>query len=137
MDLENIGHVKIIYILNHIIRNRQQNNESTFAAFVDFEKAFDWVNHKLLYKLLLNNVDGKMYKAIKTLSTNTSSAIKLNMYQTEWFKCISGVRQGNILSTTLFSVFINDLAHGIKSMNIGINSDNIQVAILLSCMQII
>ncbi len=50
-----------------IIRNKQQNNESSFATFVNFEKAFDWVNLVLLlYKLLLNNVDGKMYKAIKT-----------------------------------------------------------------------
>ncbi len=85
----------------------------------------------LLYKLILNNVDGKRYKAIKTLYTNTSSAIKLNMYQTEWFVFTSGVRQGDILSITLFSVFINDLAHEIKSMNIGISIDNIQVAILL------
>ncbi len=59
------------------------------------------------------------------------------MYQTKWFECTSGVRQGDILSTTLFSVFINDLAHEIKRMNIGINIDNIQVAILLYTYDII
>ncbi len=51
--------------------------------------------------------------------------------KTEWFECTSGVRQGDILSTILFCVFINDLAQEIKSMNIGINIDNIKVAILL------
>ncbi len=72
-----------------------------------------------------------MHKSTKILYRNTSSAIKLNMYQTELFECTCRVRQGDILSTTLFSVLINDLASEIKSMNIGINNDDIQVAILL------
>ena len=37
-----------IYVLSTIIRNRKANGLDTFCAFVDFQKAFDWVNRDLL-----------------------------------------------------------------------------------------
>ena len=42
---------------------------NVFAAFIDFQKAFDWVNREfLLYKLASKfKVDGNMYFAIKSL----------------------------------------------------------------------
>ena len=50
-----------VYSLSTIIRNRMAEGKSTFAAFVDMQKAFDWVDRDLLfYKLLCNNVNGKI-----------------------------------------------------------------------------
>jgi hypothetical protein len=41
-----------VYSLSTIIRNRLAEGKSTFAAFVDMQKAFDWVDRELLlYKL--------------------------------------------------------------------------------------
>ena len=37
-----------IYILSTIIRNRKISGQSTYCAFIDFRKAFDWVNRDLL-----------------------------------------------------------------------------------------
>ena len=49
-----------IYSLTPIIRNRLTEKKGTYCAFIDMEKAFDWVNRKLLlYKLLNYNIDGK------------------------------------------------------------------------------
>ena len=113
-----------IFTLNSLIQNRQ----STFATFDDFRKAFDCVYRNLLqYKLQLNGIDGPMYNAIASLYSNTESCVSLNGFQTEWFNCTNGVRQGDNLSPTLFSIFINDLANEIKEANRGIpvNDDNI------------
>ncbi|XP_060556851.1 uncharacterized protein LOC132717406 [Ruditapes philippinarum] len=47
-----------IFTLNSIVRN----NKNTFTAFIDLRKCFDFVDRGLLlYKLLLNNVDGRVY----------------------------------------------------------------------------
>ena len=64
-----------------------------------------------------------MYNAIASLNPNTESCVSLNGFQTEWFNCTNG----DNLSPTLFSIFINDLANEIKEANRGIpvNDDNI------------
>ena len=84
---------------------------STFATFIDFSKAFDGVDRKmLLYKLLHSGIDGKLYFIIKALYTLTESCVCVNGVYTDWFLTTMGVRQGDSLSPTLFALFINDLA---------------------------
>ena len=119
-----------LFSLTSIIRNRKGNGQPTFVAFIDLEKAFDCIDRTLLlYRLLCYNIDGKVYKLIKSLYTDTMSCLRLNDMFTEWFPVYNGVRQGDNLSPTLFSFFINDLAILIKNMKKGIKvgSDNISI----------
>ena len=44
----------------------------------------------------------------------------MNGIMTNLFQCTSGVRQSDNLSSTVFSIFINDLAQEIKYINIGV-----------------
>ncbi len=112
------------------MRNIQANNNPTFVAFVDIQKAFEWVDRDLLMlKLLTNNIDGKIYNAIKSMYLSTISGIKINKKQSEWFICTSRVDQGDILSTTLFNIYINDLAKEIKDLNIGISIEDVKISI--------
>ena len=107
-------------------------NKSTFITFIDFSKAFDCVNRDMLfYKLLSNGIDGKMYFIIKALYMGTQSCVKVNNWLTEWFETLLGVRQGDSLSPTLFSIFINDLAQGIQELGRGIEFENERISILL------
>ncbi len=105
-----------IFSLNAIIRNRLNDKKSTFCCFVDLEKAFDWINRDmLLFKLLSHNIDGKIYKAIQSLLITTEASIKLSEnLQTGWFSNDFGVRQGDSISPTLFSFYINDLVQVLK-----------------------
>ena len=85
----------------------------------------------LLYKLLATGIDGKMYFIIKALYTHTSSCINVNNNLTEWFDTLFGVRQGDCLSPSLFNIFINDLAVGIKEISLGVNIETEKVSILM------
>ena len=94
--------------------------------------AFDWVDRDLLfYKLLHNNINGNIYNAIKLLYTNTLSCMKINNLYTDWFQIFNGVRQGDTLSPTLFSFFINDLASELKELGLGIDINGTKICILL------
>jgi hypothetical protein len=56
----------------------------------------------------------------------------LNSAQTEWFRTISGIKQGDNVSTGWFALYIDDLAEEIKQSNLGIHlEDNFDVSILL------
>ena len=93
--------------------------------FIDFQKAFDKVSRNLLlYKLSQIGINGPMYKAISSLYEHPRSRIILNEYHTEYFECPIGVKQGDCLSPTLFSIFINDLAVELKSANLGVKTDH-------------
>ncbi len=63
--------------------------------------------------------------------SNTTAIIRIIRFETDLLSCTSGVRQGDVLSTTLFSIYINDLAKEIKCMNLGIPVDDVLVSILL------
>ena len=67
-------------VFSSIIRNRNIQNLSTHAAFVDFEKSFDWVDRDLLLKKLASQIGlgGKIYDAIKSLYDQPTARGKIN-----------------------------------------------------------
>ena len=69
--------------------------------------------------------------AIKRLYCDTQNCIRINNMYTRWFPSFYGVRQGDSLSPTLFSIFLNDLANSIKSEKLGINIGTNNVGILM------
>ena len=120
-----------VFTLYSIIKGRMENNLNTFAAFIDFKKAFDLVNRNyLLYKILNIGIEGKLYFAIKSLLTNTRSCVRVNDYYTDYFDINTGIRQGDGLSSTLFACFINDLVTEINNCQLGIQIGNK----ILSCL---
>ena len=114
-----------IFTLTTILRNRQNENKPTYAAFLDAEKAFDRIDRNLmLYKLLKIGVKGFMYENIKCIYSEATCSINVNNILTEWFKTDSGVIQGDTLSPTLFNIFINDMVNEVNALNLGIPFDD-------------
>ena len=122
-----------IHTATTVISNRMANKQSTFAAFVDMKKAFDWVDRDLLFFKMYTqfNLGGKVYNAVKSLYSGPLSCVKINNYNTDWFSISSGVKQGDSLSPTLFAMYLNDLAVEIKDLNCGINIDGFNLSILM------
>ena len=103
-----------------------------YAAFLDMQKAFDWDDRDLLkYKLLNIRINGKTFNAIDQLYRKTVSCVKLNQFKTNWFEVNSGVRQGDSLPPTLFTIYINDLVNDLNFMNLGVDINGRRVCCLL------
>ena len=95
--------------------------QSTFVGFIDFAKAFDTVwRDALLLKLSNMGVKGKMLRMIRALYGDTKASVRVNGELTEVFSTLQGVRQGGVLSPTLFLVFINDLIEALRAKQIGV-----------------
>ena len=91
-----------IFVLVTVLRNRKQLGKDTFLAFIDYKKAFDSVERNLLlYKLAKTGINGRMYQAISSLYSNPRSHVVLNEYETDYFDCPIGVKQGDCLNPTL------------------------------------
>ena len=86
-----------------------------FTCFVDFKKAYDNVwREGLLYKLKGFGITGKVFKVIESMYNNSEASIFMNGKVSESFKTSVGVKQGDILRTLLFNIFINDLPKEIE-----------------------
>ena len=65
-----------VYSACTLIRNRLLSKKDAFGVFIDFQKAFDFVDRDvLLYKLLSNGIDGKIYNSIKSILSDTSPVL--------------------------------------------------------------
>ena len=81
-----------------------------FVCFVDSKKAFDTVNrHAPLYKLVRYNMRGNFFNILENMYKNVSFSVKLQDGMTDTFQTSIGVKQGCILSPSMFSLYMNDL----------------------------
>lgn len=123
-------HMFIIKCL--IDKYTQTANKKLYACFIDFRKAFDSVLHAgILMRLLQNNVGGNFYKIIKNLYNHNNICVKSENFVTPTFKSHIGVRQGDVLSPTLFNVFINELPNLMDSCPDSVSLYNDDLSCLL------
>lgn len=121
-----------IYNLTTIVKNRLNRNLPTFATYIDFQKAFDCIDRDLLlFTIYDNGVCGKMYFAIKSLYLKTRACVRVNELHTDWFDTTRGVRQGDSMSTTLFSIYINSLSKELNQIDSGIKIGSRHITHLL------
>ena len=122
-----------IFTLRSIIENYFRNNKGPlYVCFVDFKKAFDSGDHKLLVQQLVTyGIKGNFLKVIKSLYDQVKSCVRGNNSLTDIFPCNRGVRQGCLLSPVLFALYLNDLNHQIKESSQGVLVDDISIHSLL------
>ena len=95
-------------------------------------KQLGFVNRNLLLRKIIDSgINGKFFFALKCILSQTRSCIRLNDIYSDFFNVDSGVRQGDSISSSLFSIYINDLTSEINSLNLGVDIGYMIMSILL------
>ena len=79
-------------------------------AFIDFRKAYDRINRKLLLlKLKKRGIKGQFYRNIKAIYSDISYLIKVRGGYLVPISSTCGLNQGGVLSPSLFNMFIDNI----------------------------
>ena len=102
------------------------SNLTSIATYIDFKKAFDTVNHKLLLsKLEKYGLGPKTHKLLTNYLSNRKQSTVINGIKSSIESVSFGVPQGSVVGPQLFSIFINDVVDHVKNSKIQMYADDI------------
>lgn len=89
-----------------------EEKKITLGLFLDLKKAFDCVQHDVLFqKLPFYGIRGVALELLKSYLTNRTQFTSINGVISETQYIRYGVPQGSILGPILFLLYINDIVH--------------------------
>ena len=99
-----------VFVLHAFVQKVLTEKGRLFCAFIDLKKAFDSVPlNNLWFKLIKSGVTGKVLKIIYSMYSNITATVRACNSYSQYFDCVIGLKQGEVMSPLLFSMFIEDL----------------------------
>ena len=122
-----------IFVLHSLINLVTEKGGKVYTAFVDFRKAFDYVNRDCLWsKLITSGIRGNILNIIRSMYNEVKSKVKYMGNTSKTFECFLGVRQGESLSPFLFCMFVNDLKYCLESKGVeGVTVGDLKLCLIL------
>ena len=104
-----------LLILQDTITKGFEHNKFTCGLYLDLKKAFDTVEHKILFsKLHAYGFSGIFLNLLESYLTDRYQCVEYLNIQSSMQKINIGVPQGSILGPLLFILYINDLPNVCK-----------------------
>ena len=128
------GRSCLTQLLHHFddVLDSLTNNTDFDSIYLDYAKAFDKVDHKLLLrKLQLYGIHPKMIKWIESFLSDRKQAVVVDGHLSILALIISGLPQGTVLGPILFLIFINDIEHCIMHSIIRCFADDTRISIAI------
>jgi endonuclease/exonuclease/phosphatase family metal-dependent hydrolase len=95
-----------IFNLRMVVERCIEMQKDVYLCFIDYEKAFDRVNHEGLIRCMQNiGMDGKDLKLIANLYWHQTAVIRTETGNTTEVAIKRGVRQGCVISPTAFNLY--------------------------------
>ena len=114
-----------VYVFKEIVNLYRKQSSPLFLAFVYASKAFDKIDHCILFKKL--RIRGFPLVIIRLLEYWYSSQlvyVQWGGFLSSSFGVSNGVKQGGILSPVLFNIYMDELSLRLQKSNVGCNCND-------------
>ena len=109
-----------LYVINEAVNYMTENSSTVNLCFVDLSKAFDNVNHSVLFmKLLKKGLPICFIRLLLNWYNKCLCCVKWGSAVSRLFLVSQGVRQGGVLSPILFCVYVDDALSKLNDTDFG------------------
>ena len=116
----NHGTDQCIYALKEVLNLYTSLKGCVYTCFLDASKAFDRVNHSILFeKLAKRGIPTYILRILIFWYQHQKMCVKWGSLTSDLFYVSNGVRQGSILSPHFFSVYVDDLSSQLNKLKVG------------------
>ena len=92
--------------IHWIIEKTREFQKNIYLCFIDYAKAFDCVDHNILWKILQKmGIPGHLTCLLRNLYAGQEATVRTGHGTTDWFQIGKGVCQGCILPPCLFNLY--------------------------------
>ena len=106
--------------IRHIIEKCKEFNRKASLCFIDYSKAFDCVRYSALWNALLAlGIPAHLVELIQNLYNGQLACVRTVAGDSDWFSLGQGVRQGCILSPTLFNLYAEYIMRRVLDSHVG------------------
>ena len=91
--------------IHWIMEKAREFQKSIYCCFIDYTKAFDYVDHNKLWKILRDGNTGPPYLPLEKPVAGQEATVRTGHGATNCSKIGKGVCQGCILSPCLFTLY--------------------------------
>ena len=114
--------------LTEAVRNTLDNKRFGCGIFIDLQKAFDRVNHRiLLSKLEHYGIRGCTLEWFRSYLSDRKQYVFVNGSSSNLLSITCGVPQGSVLGPLLFLIYINDLPNASKKLTFYLFADDTNI----------
>ena len=92
--------------IHWIMEKAREFQKNIYFCFTDYAKAFDYVDHNKLWKILKEmGIPDHLTCLLRNLYADQEGTVRSGHGTTDWFQIGKGVHQGYILSPYLFNLY--------------------------------
>ena len=118
----------VLVSLTESVKNTLDNKRLGCGIFIDLQRAFDTVNHKiLLSKLEHYGIRGCALEWFRSYLSDRKQYVSVNGKSSSLLTVSCGVTQGSVLGPLLFLVYINDLPNASKKLTFYLFADDTNI----------
>ena len=101
--------------IHWIIEKAREFHKNIYFCFIDYNKAFDYVDHNKLWKFLKEmGIPDHLTCILRNLYAGHEATVRTGHETTDWFQIEKGVCQGCILSPCLFNLYAEYIMENVR-----------------------